>query len=224
MRRLPSFSLAAAALLLAALSTPPALAQDDPHAACAATPSYVPAELIERPLPLRTGIGNSHEPVTTNVKEAQAFYDQGLNYLESYVWIEAARSFHQALRLDPALAMAYVGLSRVHSGLDNPEAAKRFLAKAKELAPGASDRERRRIAIRELQLAAMADLTDAAALLAYRRALDDALRHAFDDPQLWLLRGNAEEATAAGRGQRGGASSVAFYEKVLQLVPDHATA
>ena len=47
------------------------------------------------------GIGNSHEAVTTTSKEAQAFYDQGLNYLESYVWIEASRSFHQALRLDP---------------------------------------------------------------------------------------------------------------------------
>ena len=222
MRRLPR--LAVAALLPALVAAGAVAAQDDPHAGCAMPPGHVPPEILERPVGLRAGTGNSHEPVTTASNEAQAFYDQGLNYLESYVWIEAARSFHQALRHDPALAMAYVGLSRVHSGLEDPEAARRFLGKAKELAPGASDRERRRIAIRELQLAAMADLTDAAALLAYRRALDDALRHDFDDPQLWLLRGNAEEATAAGRGQRGTASSVAFYEKVLQLVPDHATA
>ena len=58
--------------------------------------------------------------------------------------------------------MAYVGLSRVYSGLDNPEAAQRFLDKAKALAPGASDRERRRIEIRGKQLAAMEDLDDAA--------------------------------------------------------------
>jgi hypothetical protein len=31
--------------------------------------------------------------------------DRGLNYLEPHVWIEASRSFHQALRLDPNLRL-----------------------------------------------------------------------------------------------------------------------
>src|SRR5262245_34798248 len=199
-------------------------AQEDPHAACAAAPSYVPAELLERPLPLRKGIGNSRETVTTTSAEAQAFYDQGLNYLESYVWIEAARSFHQAIRLDPNLAMAYIGLSRVSSGLDDSTGAWRYFEKAKALAAGVTDRERRRIEIREKQLAAMADLEDSGKFLAYKKAIDDALTVDFEDPQLWLLRGNAEEANASGRGQRGTAASVAIYEKVLGLVPDHASA
>ena len=38
------------------------------------------------------GRGNSRETVTTKSPEAQAFYNQGLNYLESYVWVEASRS------------------------------------------------------------------------------------------------------------------------------------
>ena len=211
-------------LAVAATGTSAAVAQDDPHAACAAPPSSVPAELLERPVPLRTGIGNSHEAVTTASKEAQAFYDQGLNYLESYVWIEAARSFRQALRLDPDLAMANLGLSYAHSGLDDAAAAKRYLERAKTLAPKASERERRRIEIREKQLAAMDDLENAAAFLAYKKAIDAALAADLDNPQLWLLRGNAEESNASGRGQRGGASSVAFYERVLALVPDHASA
>ena len=202
----------------------PAFAQDDPHAACAAPPSYVPAELLERPVALREGVGNSQEVVTTASEQAQAFYDQGLNYLESYVWIEAARSFHQALRLDARLAMAHLGLSRVYSGLDNPEAAKRSYEKAKELAPGAGDGERRRIEIRGKQLAAMDDLENAALNAAYKKAIDEALATRLDDSQLWLLRGNAEEANASGRGQRGGAASVAFYEKILRIVPDHASA
>ena len=91
------------ALALAALAPASGGASDampsteiDPHAACSMPPSYVPAQLLERPLRLRQGIGNSHQIVTTSSTEAQAFYDQGLNYLESYVWIEAARSFHQA--------------------------------------------------------------------------------------------------------------------------------
>lgn len=203
---------------------PVACAQDDPHAACAAPPSYVPAELLERPIPLRQGVGNSREKVTTTSAEAQAYYDQGLNYLESYVWIEASRSFRQALRLDPRLAMANLGLSYVSSGLENPAAARQFLEKAAGLSAGASERERRRIAIREKQLTAMDDIKDTARLLAYRKAIDDALARDLDDPQLWLLRGNAEEANASGRGQRGGAASLAFYQAVLKLVPDHASA
>ena len=217
--------MALAVVIVAVLtSAGPAHAQDDPHAACAAPPAYVPAELLERPVPLRKGVGNSAEDVTTSSKEAQAFYNQGLNYLESYVWIEASRSFHQALRLDPELAMADLGLSRVYSGLDNPEDARRYYEKARELASGVTDRERRRIEIRGKQLAAMENLEDTALLVAYRKTIDDALAADLDDPQLWLLRGNASEPTAAGRGQRGTSASVAFYEQVLSRVPDHASA
>jgi tetratricopeptide (TPR) repeat protein len=212
------------AALLAPVAALPARAEEDPHAACAAPPSYIPPELLERPVPLREGIGNSRDDVTSSSKDAQAFYNQGLNYLESYVWIEASRSFHQALRLDPNFAMAAIGLSRVYSGLDNKAEARRYFERAKTLAPGVSARERRMIDIREKQLAAIDNLEDAPLLLAYRKAIDDALAAGMDDPQLWLMRGNASEPTAAGRGQRGGAASVAFYERVLALVPDHASA
>ena len=206
------------------LSTGASRAQDDPHAACAAPPTYVPAELLERTLPLRTGIGNSHETVTTSSKEAQAYYDQGLNYLESYVWIEAARSFHQALRLDANLAMAYLGLSYVYSGLENLDAAKQFLDKAKALAagverPGAPAHGHPGEAARSIE-----DVKDTSRFLAYKKTIDDAVAANLDDPEFWLLRGNAEESNASGRGQRGGAASVAFYEMVLSLVPDHASA
>jgi tetratricopeptide (TPR) repeat protein len=140
------------------------------------------------------------------------------------VWIEAARSFHQALRLDPDLAMAWIGLSRVHSGLDDTTGARRALDRARALAPKLGEREKRRIEIREKQLAAIAALEDPAPFNAYKKAIDDALARDLDDLQLWLLRGNAEEPTASGRGQRGSAASIAFYEQVLRRVPDHATA
>jgi Tfp pilus assembly protein PilF len=219
-------AVAAATLSGASAATPaaPAPEQDDPHAACAAPPSYVPADLLERPVPLRKGIGNSRLAVTSKSEEAAAYFSQGLNYLESYVWIEAARSFHQAVRLDPGLALAHVGLSRVFSGLDNPAAARRAFETAKTLAAGASERERRIIDIREKQLAAMEEIDSPAKLLAYRKAIDDALTADFDIPQLWVLRGNAEEANATGRGQRGTSGSIAFYERALSLDPDNASA
>jgi tetratricopeptide (TPR) repeat protein len=184
----------------------------------------VPAELLERPVPLRDGIGNAHETVTTASAEAQAFYDQGLNYLESFVWIEAARSFHQALRLDPDLALAHVALSRVHSGLDDEAGARRHFAAAEAHTAAASEDERRRIEIRGKQLAALERLDEAGPFLAYKQAIDAALAADLGDPQLWLLRGTAEEANASGRGQRGTAGSIAFYEAALRLVPDLASA
>jgi tetratricopeptide (TPR) repeat protein len=212
----PGFSKALVALLFTAT----ALAQDDPHAACGSV-GWVPREILERPVALRTGIGNSHDPVTTASKEAQAFYDQGLAYLHSYVWVEAARSFRQALRHDPDLALAWVGLSRAFSGLEDPAAAREAHTKAQERALTASPREQRRIALRAKQLEALDDLGSVDKHLAYKKALDDALAIDFTDAELWCLRGNAEEASAAGRGQRGGAASVAFYRQALTVFPDH---
>jgi Tfp pilus assembly protein PilF len=212
--------MAAAFLCAGAVS---AAAQDDPHAQCAVM-GWVPKEVLERPVPLRPGIGNAHEQVTTSSPEAQAFYDQGMNYLHGYVWIEAARSFQQALRLDPKLALAWVGLSRVYSGLDDAEGARAALARAQELAAGASPREQRRVALRAKQLEAMAAVDDAAKHGAYKKAIDDALAQDIGDPALWLIRGNAEEASAAGRGQRGGTASTAFYLEALRLAPDNAAA
>ena len=86
--------------------------------------SPVPREILDRPVPLRAGIGTVHEKVSTPSAEAQAFYDQGLAYLHSFVWIEAIRSFHQSLRADPNLAMAYFGLADAYIGLNAPATAR----------------------------------------------------------------------------------------------------
>jgi tetratricopeptide (TPR) repeat protein len=216
-------------LLALPLQAAAQLAPDDPHAACAAV-GYVPRALLEKPVALREGTGaghgpgQAHDPVTTSSPEAQAFYDQGVAYLHSYVWIEAARAFRQALRLDPRLALAHVGLSRVATALDDTEAARRELASAEALTVGVTPRELRRVALRRVQLDALEDLASVAKHAAYKKALDDALAQDMSDVELWLLRGNTEEATAAGRGQRGGASSVAFYERALAVRPGHFAA
>ena len=206
---------------LAAALLPRAHAQEDPHAACAGSIGWVPREVLERPVPVRSGIGVAHDPVTTSVPEAQAFYDQGVAYLHSYVWIEAARSFHEALRRDPKVALAWIGLSRVFTGLEDAPAARDALEKARSLAEGVSPREKRRIELRAVHLDALDALGDPAKHLAYKKALDAALAADMGDVELWMLRGNAEEASAAGRGQRGGAASVAFYERALAVSPGH---
>ena len=131
MRACRSLFVAAAVWCAAAGS---ASAQGDDHAACAAM-GWVPREILERPLPLRAGIGNAHEARHHRLApRRRPSTTRGLNYLHGYVWIEAARSFRQALRLDPKLAMAWLGLAACYSGLDDPEAARqRALAQAEAL-------------------------------------------------------------------------------------------
>ncbi len=90
------------------------------------------------PVALRTGIGHAHDAASTSSKEAQTFYDQGLAYLHSYTWIEAARSFHVALKHDPKLALAHVGLSVAFVELNRPGEARKAIDAARGLAAGAS--------------------------------------------------------------------------------------
>src|SRR6266478_5304901 len=69
------FTFAALFLFSAAVARPQA--QHGTHEAAV----RIPSEILERPVPLRHGIGNVHEEVTTSSPEAQGFYDQGLAYL-----------------------------------------------------------------------------------------------------------------------------------------------
>jgi tetratricopeptide (TPR) repeat protein len=207
-----------------AVSIPGVLAQEDhSNHANHGLVGWVPRELLERPTALREGTGKAHDAVSATAT-AQAFYNQGVAYLHGYVWIEAARSFNQALRHDPNLAMAYNGLSYAYSGLEDTEAARAMFAKAKTLASRASEREQRRIEIRGRQLEAIAEPDNMGKLVEYRKALDSALALWPDDAELWLLRGNAEEPRPSGRGQRGGAATIAFYEAALKRSPDHFAA
>jgi tetratricopeptide (TPR) repeat protein len=206
--------------ILAAL---PALAQHEGHEPNEAMGS-VPRELLERPLALRQGIGKVHEAVTTSSAEAQAYYDQGLAYLHSFIWIEAARSFHQALRLDPLLAMAYLGLSDAYVGLQDVPTALAAFEKAQSLAVNASERERARMTIRGRQLDYLQDSGNLQKYFAYRRALTDALATTPNDPWLWILRGFADEGTPTAHGQGGGVDTIAFYETALKLSLDNFAA
>src|SRR5260370_25369966 len=185
---------------------------------------WVPREILQRHVALREGIGKINDPVTTSSAAAQAFYNQGLAYLHSYVWIEAARSCNQALRSDPKLAMAYICLSRAYSGLEDQAAAQSALEKAQSLAANLSDRERLRVSLRTTQLGAINDILNSSKHQAYKAVIDAALTRYPDDSELWLLRGNAEEPTAAGRGQRGLVGAVAYYQAALAGSPANPAA
>jgi tetratricopeptide (TPR) repeat protein len=190
-------------------------------------PSYVDPVILERPTTLKDGIGRVSQKVTTKSSEVQSFYDQGLAYLHSYVWIEAARSFHQALHLDPDCAMAWMGLARAEQGLERHAAAKLAIEKATVASAHASEREKCFITLRAQQIDAVAASTPVEERKrheAYKRSLSEALAASPDDAELWILRGNAEEPGPWGRGQFGGVESIAYYQTALVHARDHFAA
>jgi tetratricopeptide (TPR) repeat protein len=54
-------------------------------------------------------LGSYSWPITTNSKQAQAYFDQGMQLRYAYNVIEAARSMAEARRIDPNCAMCYWG-------------------------------------------------------------------------------------------------------------------
>ncbi len=208
---------------LLAVWVAPILAQHEGHEGQGVV-GWVPQEVLERPLPLRHDIGNLHEKVTTPSAEAQAFYDQGLNYFASYVWIEAARSFHQALRLDPSLSPAYVGLCDVYVQLQDVPAARAALEKAQSLSGKITGAERQRMEIRARLVDFLEDKQNLDKFVAYRKAIYDALMASPSDPGLWILRGFADEGPGAGHGQTGDLDSIAFYQTALVVSPNNSAA
>lgn len=69
------------------------------------------------PMPTRrAGIGNAHLQITTDAVVAQYWFDQGLNYLHGFWYIEAYRAFQQVVALDPDCAMGHWGITMCQPG------------------------------------------------------------------------------------------------------------
>ncbi len=228
---LPSPAVAVASASAAPSAVPPPPATDDPapkqkmsHCGMLIDGPAVDRAFLEKPTTIHAGVGTMTFEVTTSSKEAKAFFNQGLAYLHSYVWLEAARSFHQALRIDPNLAMAWWGLSRAEGRMAQRLHAKESIERAKELAPHATPRERRYIDLRAQQMeAAQAPQGPEAEKkhAEYKAALEKALADDPSDAEMWVLRGNTEEPGAGGIGQAGTMAAVAFYESALARDPKH---
>ncbi len=92
---------------------------------------------------IREGIGNSHLTITTKNKEAQRWFDQGLNLLHSFWHLEAYRAFKQVIKLDPNCAMGYWGVAMCAPGFSGMEPIwKESISKANSLKSNASTLEK----------------------------------------------------------------------------------
>src|SRR6185503_11555394 len=63
------------------------------------------------PGPLLAGLGDLHHPISTESKQAQRYFDQGLRLLFGFNHREAIRSFRSAAHFDPQCAMAHWGVA-----------------------------------------------------------------------------------------------------------------
>jgi tetratricopeptide (TPR) repeat protein len=155
--------------------------------------------------------------VSTSSTQCQTYVDQGLGFYYSYVWMEAARSFETAAKIDPNCAMAWWGLSRSCEkwGRGDQIAA---LKKAKELMPRADEREKKLILAR-LQEKGLTDekLTPDQRTPAAIKTIDELLSLYDDDQEGWYYRAQLSGGTGFG----GATSAVPFYKALLRINPLH---
>jgi hypothetical protein len=105
---------------------------------------YSPSSLPKSPL--RKGIGTSSFPIKTSSKEAQLYFNQGVNLLHAFWDFEAYRSFAMASELDPQAIMPHWGIvSAIPLATEHDLAAARAasLKRLVQLLPKADDRESR---------------------------------------------------------------------------------
>jgi tetratricopeptide (TPR) repeat protein len=158
--------------------------------------------------------------ISTTSPECQAYFDQGLGYFYSYVWMEAARSFETALQYDPDCAMAWWGLSRACEEWKKVSYVPP-LKKANELLPRASHRESLLIKARVQEKGLLDEGTKKEGdLKAQRRKdatriIDELLTLFEDDEEGWFYRAKLAEGPNA---------SVPYYKALLRINPDHPAA
>ncbi|GAB3901040.1 hypothetical protein GCM10028803_25020 [Larkinella knui] len=184
----------------------------------------IPSSLLQQAVALRSDVGQYPTPTSTKNPKAQAYFEQGMAYLHGYSLVEAARSFHEALKYDSTFVMAHVGLSRLYIQLEDNKAALKAAETAKSLSKYASEREKAHIDLRFAQLKAVDSLSNQKLLNDYRSKVNGAVKRFPTDPELWLLSGNSYEKFATGRGQGSSTGSIAIYEKILQFAPEHPAA
>jgi tetratricopeptide (TPR) repeat protein len=112
----------------------------------ASTPA--PSGAAARP-PLLSGFGNARFHVTTRSRQAQRYFDQGLNCCYAFNHEEAIRAFEEAARLDPGCAMAHWGIAyacgpNINLPMDEEHGKRAYeeVRKALALVPKATARER----------------------------------------------------------------------------------
>lgn len=188
-----------------------------------------------KPASKMSGLGDLHHPVSTENKEAQEFFDQGLRLIYAFNHDEAARSFQRAAVLDPKLAMAFWGVAEaIGPNYNDPASEDRFkqahdaVQKAVDLSNGASDAERGYILAMAKRFPAdpKSDLHKAAE--EYRDAMREVVKNNPDDLDAATLFAESGMTLHPwglwrpdGTPEAGTEEIVATLESVIKRDPNH---
>lgn len=189
--------------------------------------------------PLFDGIGAYHRATSARDPTAAKYIDQGLVWLFAFNHDEAARSFAEALRLDPTATLAAWGIAAAQGPHINfpvvlPEqarAAEDALIVARRLAPRASPVEQALVAAMDARHDWPAPEDRRPLDLAYADAMRTVWEAHPDDPDVGALFAEAlmdlrpwDQWQPDGAPQPGTEEVVATLEAVLARRPDHPLA
>jgi tetratricopeptide (TPR) repeat protein len=207
--------------------------------------AFPPSAAGERPKkpgqapPLFEGLGTHGWPVTTASREAQRYFDQGLNFLYAFNHDEAIRAFEHAAALDPRCAMAHWGVAlacgpHINNTKVPPERAKTAwaaLARAREHPQAGTDAEQALITALAQRYAdpppddrRPLDEAYAAAMREVRKRfprdadVGSLFAESLMDLRPWDLW------SADGKPRPEAVEAIATLEAVLELAPDHPLA
>ena len=184
---------------------------------------------------LMSGYGDLHHPVSTTNPEAQKFFDQGLRLIYAFNHEEAARSFEQAAKLDPKMAMAYWGIAEaVGPNYNDPADPDRFkqahnaIQKAGELEANASPSEKTYIAAMAIRFPADPNADHRLSAERYRNAMGDLVKQFPDDLDAATLFAEAGMNLHPwglwhpdGTPEGGTEEIISALESVLRRDPNH---
>lgn len=187
------------------------------------------------PAPFFEGLGTHHHRVTTHVPLAQRYFDQGLRLVYAFNHDEADRSFRAAAEADPNCAMAPWGIAlslgpnyNLEVDAERQLAAYEAIQRAKELAAGATARERAYIEAMAQRFSADPDADRAQLDRNYADAMRKlAAAYPSDLDAATLFAAAAMELRPWELWQRDGTPQpgteeiVATLERVLQANPNH---
>ncbi|TVP58429.1 MAG: hypothetical protein EA343_21545 [Nodularia sp. (in: Bacteria)] len=189
----------------------------------------------KQPDNLILGLGKHHHAVTTDNPEAQKFFDQGLNLIYAFNHDEAVRSFEQAAKLDPQLAMAYWGIAlalgpNINLEIDfkREQIAYQAIQQALALSPQASVPEQDYIAALATRYTNKPDADLHQLDVAYATAMGNLVKRYPNDLDAATLYAESlmdlhpwQLWTKDGKPQADTEEIVAVLESVLQREPNH---